>query len=425
MNNQTPQCPDCQAPMRYVQGMRDVVCDNCHSSWHIPGNDDLQTINSQFGPLYYTWIPDGWSCNAVPDNTWASNQEPTTYDLQLSSPDGTNIYFFPRAYFRASKSATYGINPKTLDNSHIYLPMDQYIPLRLQETFGQIQNLQMARMDDSILNEMSRQFQMNAAQHISNPITEQGIFEFAFLSQGMPCHGFIASILASEPDKAQAAVEQPSAAPIQPGETQEKFDLSFCLRGGILGAKRRGEKIPSIKTSPIFDKNSSIFEAGKKLTSAFRDPLWGRCMDVILLTPSDQFDLYYPIFCDFMLNVQYGPGYTASQQAEMQNVQQIQFNGAMQRQQMQMQASQNISRSIAQRNDIIMSGWENRSAAQSRMMNNYSEAIRGVNSYTNTYGEKVEASVRYDHVYQNGNQYVASDVNLEPGPGWTELKKNK
>lgn len=416
MNNQGLQCPDCQAQMRYVQGMRDVVCDNCHSSWHIPGNDDLQTVNSQFGPLFYTWVPDGWTCNAVPDNQWASNQEPTTYDLQLSSPDGTNLYFFPRAYFRSSKSATYGINPKTLDNSHIYLPMDQYIPLRLQETFGQIQNLQMARMDDSCLNEMSRQFQTNAAQHISNPVTEQGIYEFAFLFQGMQYHGFIASILASQPDKAQAVQQQP--APIAPGESQEKFDLSFCMRGGIIGAKMRGEKVPSIKTSPIFG-------AGKKLAGSFQSPLWGRCMDVILLTTNEQTDLYYPIFSDFMLNIQYGPGYYASQQQEMQNVQQIQLNGAMQRQQMQMQASQNISRSIAQRNDIIMSGWENRSAAQSRMMNNYSEAIRGVNSYTDNYGNKVEASVRYDHVYQNGNQYVASDVNLEPGPGWTELKKNK
>ena len=58
------------------------------------------------------------------------------------------------------------------------------------------------------------------------------------------------------------------------------------------------------------------------------------------------------------------------------------------------------------------------------MISKSSEGIRGVNSYTDTYGDTVQADVKYDHIYQNGNTFVGvEDGTLELGPNWTEIKR--
>ena len=55
----------------------------------------------------------------------------------------------------------------------------------------------------------------------------------------------------------------------------------------------------------------------------------------------------------------------------------------------------------------------------------YSEAIRGVNTYTTSDGREVEVSVRAEHVYENqaGDVY-GTDSSFEPGGDWTELTPN-
>lgn len=108
----------------------------------------------------------------------------------------------------------------------------------------------------------------------------------------------------------------------------------------------------------------------------------------------------------------------------------------MQARQMQMQTlqmQQNLSRHIAQNNAEISAGimdsYEKRSAAQSCMSTNYSEAIRGVNSYVTPTWTTVEASVGADHVYQNkygdiiGVSGNAVDEDIVSKLNWTELNR--
>ena len=76
-----------------------------------------------------------------------------------------------------------------------------------------------------------------------------------------------------------------------------------------------------------------------------------------------------------------------------------------------------------------MDSWNRRSNAFDRMSSNYSQAVRGVNSYTGLYGNAVERDVRADYVYENQygdtsgvsgseiDKYIASMLN------WIELKK--
>lgn len=91
--------------------------------------------------------------------------------------------------------------------------------------------------------------------------------------------------------------------------------------------------------------------------------------------------------------------------------------------------SKKISRNNAEISVGIMDSWNRRSNAFDRMSSNYSQAVRGVDSYTGLYGNTVECDVRADYVYENqygdtfgvsGNEidkYIASMLN------WTELKK--
>ena len=77
----------------------------------------------------------------------------------------------------------------------------------------------------------------------------------------------------------------------------------------------------------------------------------------------------------------------------------------------------------------IMDSWEKRSTSQSRMSENRSQAIRGVNSWQTSSGRTVEASVTADHVYQNryGDTIEVSgtalDDELTGRLDWTELKR--
>ena len=77
----------------------------------------------------------------------------------------------------------------------------------------------------------------------------------------------------------------------------------------------------------------------------------------------------------------------------------------------------------------IMDSWNKKMASDSRISQARSEAIRGVNTYTNKYGQNVDVSVAADHVYQNqyGDVYGVSgnaiDQDVLTRINWTEIKK--
>lgn len=101
----------------------------------------------------------------------------------------------------------------------------------------------------------------------------------------------------------------------------------------------------------------------------------------------------------------------------------------MQTRQMQMQTSQMIANNSRQVSAGVMDSWNKRQAAQSRASAGFSEAVRGVNTYTTPTGGTVEMSTGADHVYQDrygdtiGVSGSAVDQDLASQLGWTELKK--
>ena len=115
--------------------------------------------------------------------------------------------------------------------------------------------------------------------------------------------------------------------------------------------------------------------------------------------------------------------------AEAANNQAMAQQMHMQTIRMQQQTSQMIANNSRQVSAGIMDSWNKKQAAQSRMSDNYSEAIRGVNTYMTPMGGTVEMSVGADHVYQNkygdtiGVSGNAIDPEITSKLNWTELDK--
>ena len=90
-----------------------------------------------------------------------------------------------------------------------------------------------------------------------------------------------------------------------------------------------------------------------------------------------------------------------------------------------MQRQAQISQTLSETSNIIMQGYNSRMASQDRISDNWSQAIRGVDSYVTTDGRTVEHSVVSDHVYQNqyGDTIGVSGQLDEVPRDWTEIHK--
>lgn len=240
-------------------------------------------------------------------------------------------------------------------------------------------------------------------------------------------------------------------------EPKNAFD--YFMKGGLFGQKMREKKAArkqreqgeqaqhSGRTQP-FGQPSSSGQTSEEIPFGHARE-YGRRSDVIywgsrclygMIAPVEREQEVTEIFLDFIGSLQVNP--ELEQKAKMMAQQKAQQN-LMLSQQYQMQArqlqmqnmyrQQQLSQTIAQNNADISAGmmdsFERRGAAMDRMNTGYSEAIRGVNTYTTPGGRTVEASVGADHVYQNpyGDIFGVSGNGLDSETAmrlnWTELHK--
>jgi hypothetical protein len=120
-------------------------------------------------------------------------------------------------------------------------------------------------------------------------------------------------------------------------------------------------------------------------------------------------------------SIRMNPQWFMAYQAESRRI--LQERIAMQQALQQMAAAQrasfqrsmhrlsDLSRTISETGDMVMSGYESRSAAYDRMSDNWSEAMRGVDSYATPGGaSRVELPGGYEHAWTNGlGEYVMTD----------------
>ena len=115
-------------------------------------------------------------------------------------------------------------------------------------------------------------------------------------------------------------------------------------------------------------------------------------------------------------------------EAQQLNSQAVQMQ--IQAQQRQRELARQLQANSEEISRGIMDSWERRSASQSRISSNWSQAIRGVDTYSAPSRRTVEASVSADHVYQDrygdtievyGNE---PDDELVTRLDWTKLDRN-
>ena len=115
-------------------------------------------------------------------------------------------------------------------------------------------------------------------------------------------------------------------------------------------------------------------------------------------------------------------------EAQQLNSQAVQMQ--IQAQQRQRELARQLQANSEEISRGIMDSWERRSASQSRISSNWSQAICGVDTYSAPSGRTVEASVSADHVYQDrygdtievyGNE---PDDELVTRLDWTKLDRN-
>ncbi len=165
---------------------------------------------------------------------------------------------------------------------------------------------------------------------------------------------------------------------------------------------------------------------------------WGAENRFVLITPAEYEKEASSAFIDVVSTWQMEPSLRSefirlrSERAGWRLQQSLQYQQMANQARMNLQYQQQKLTRMLQENSQqisagIMDSWNQKMASESRISQNYSEAVRGVNTYYTTDGRPVEVSVTADHVYENryGDVYgvsgAAPDQETLNRLNWTEL----
>ena len=440
MEMRQSKCPCCGAPVNIPIGAVRVRCEYCGTEFSCKQEKSrLRDINyGNYGAAYRAYIPDGWQCSFFHDDSCFSTYIPVCLSLSVQSPDGAQLMYLPYAYFAGGKNAISGmlsdfmgmpgakystLNPASLTRSREYQSLERYAAERVEEILPQAANMSMARTnsDMSFIAPKVERFCAEAAQRMNAQVTaEAGEFLLSFNMNGRRMLALYACGIARKAQSAQKAPEPSGASGAPKKKLGFRELMDFGMRGGIVGAMRRGEKTEL----PQFNM-PDLSGAVNAVKGALGGAEWAKCFDAFLILPDGAApENWVKFFEGFCSTIQYGEAFSVLQEEELARVNQIKIQGMQQRTQNAINASQRVSRTLSDTSDIVMQAYEQRSATMDNVSRMQSEAVRGVNSYTANDGSTYEASVRYDHVYQRGSDYVGSvGGEADLGPDWTELKR--
>jgi hypothetical protein len=136
--------------------------------------------------------------------------------------------------------------------------------------------------------------------------------------------------------------------------------------------------------------------------------------------PAERFD--NKLIATILASVRLNPQYQAAVSQFLSNMNQIAQQGAMDRARIWREAGQQISATISQ-------AYQRQQAVQDRAAQQFSQTIRGVETYIDPSGTKVELAGGYDNAWMNGRgEYLLSNTpGFNPAvalrENWTPLKK--
>ena len=379
-------CRKCGKPIQFAEGAPWIRCVYCGAEYTRTAKKEkageVQPIGNGGNPLFEAFLPAGWTYRIIEDGSFSS-PAPACLGIAFTGPSGVQMTFLPFAYYKDAAVRANPFSPQSVPGEQFdgmslvryrkRAALPQYAYERIAAITKTTQ-LRVEPMDAGVLKEKAAWFGREAGQKLQGAVhTEQGKFRVQVFAEGRSFRGYFATVQAY----------------LDPGErTRTDAGRDFLKKG-----------------MASYD--------------------WGKAFDVLLLTPEGDPAEYEMIFDEFLRTIAYSPYYYAMQEAELRRTEQVQINGAMQRQQNAIRSSQQISRTLSETSDIVNQAYWDRSERMNRVWEKNSEAVRGVNSYTDSTGRQYEADVAYDHVYRRGDDTFAGSKNgsVDLGPEWEELKR--
>lgn len=470
-------CPSCGAPMEMNDDTPFHFCPHCgckiHSSHEgetAPNPPALRqfTAPDTGAPLASAVVPADYTLTGALHAQWQSDSVPFTATVQAVSPDHSIMlmsssrevfeeYLNPM-HKRILRSAPNAIPSAYRDfmEPEAYLqdyaqqvlkvPVTPVAKAALPSPFGK--NLPAER--NALLSFFqSHCININVRLEASNLVCDAVLMKF---SARMGSRNVVVLAGADwqgveyyDANKGLSSLRNAFAEPIFSANTEEpKNFLDWFMKGGVVGQMQRSRKAAAqnAQTARPTPQPAQAIPLGhaKEFGKCVDVIQWGSKRRYLMLAPAEKEQEATEIFLRFVGTLAPDPALTRQENVLIEQMFQtrvMEARGlAMQAQQMRMQAMQRqmeVSRQIARDSaDIsagIMDSWEKRNAAESRMSANYSEAVRGVNTYTAPSGRTVEASVTADHVYQNrygdtiGVSGAAVDPEVATRLDWTELNR--
>ena len=409
MKVQTIKCPNCQAPLKYKEGMASIKCDYCGNSIILheeEGERTIQKLDYQGrGAVFTCFVPKDWSVAVEEFGSEESRFAPLVLSVILNSrKNDKSIIFIPFSYHVNSKPlfpnpyapktgvhySNFDVN--SLNNYRPWTNLDTLVEERFKELLPpsyKIKRKKVKFFDDLLIKSCNSFKDQSDVLIKQNLIPIYGGYELEIDHNGEKTKGFyVVAALAPELKEEAPKVE----------------------KTGFMGMLNKGINVLK-----------------EQMTVRY----WMRCYDCLFTNIEDK-DMAHL----FIENIQFTPLYFKLGQETMMQAQQMinRTNQNIQNTQMRMyqdrQAAndrmfntiQNTQNEIS---DIQHSMYQNTSDTMDRVNAGWSEAIREVNSYDTLDGNRVEADLSYDHVYQSGDDYLGVSGGSIDSSDWTELDKHE
>ena len=461
-------CPSCQAPLPHVPGAKVLVCQYCNTPVHVvereENPDGTCPVRDQSGRcLMHMPVPFGWDiAYAQLDQSLRTTRWPFAAVADIEG-DGCRIrYRTGEGFAQNSPQMQQIVNQYgQYTNGAIYVAYRNYpgvdgytdqvandyarsigarnfrplgtLPVPLREGCGQ-DNQMYERQYFAVYSEEARKTQAQTGQAVN----VDGIFARLYAKKyeitsnaGSPLYmAVVLCMLAGRTSTSMGGF----------GGFGDFGGLGGLL-GGLLGGMQQQPQ------QPQYQQQGGVFSSEAQLAqmSGLSVMDWGTPWIAYLVAPAERFDeVFSGAFADVCSYTHIDESVVALREAS-NSQDDANLRAATQRFNATInQIGENSRRYAAQMSamsDARMESWQRQSDAHhaqvmesSRHMfdsgsgsgsaGDFSEAIRGVNTYVDKYGQEREFSVSADTVWQNENGDIAGfDAGVDPGYGWTRLQR--
>lgn len=182
-------CPNCNHLIQVEENAIHIRCQWCAKEYQLKQktpHSEIRTIDYQGrGPIFQTYVPQGWSYGIFDDNDSISSLAAVCKGIQLISQNGAQMVFYPFSFYKdadprptfnfgfntCASSREYQFDPMTFTNYSKFMDLPQYAIRRITSICTQLfqsppGNIQLQPLDFANAEKMTIYFQQVSAEKI-------------------------------------------------------------------------------------------------------------------------------------------------------------------------------------------------------------------------------------------------------------------